>query len=98
MVKMATIETEYNVAFFIPWALVLLLFKKKETVTGNIAYKHGCSTEINPQRNPSRKVPINDLGAILTWDVESVCAKTMKADIQNKAVSKNFNLFIIKAR
>ena len=57
IVNMAMIETEYNVAFFIPCALVLLLFKKKETVTGNIAYRHGCSTAANPHRNPSRKVP-----------------------------------------
>jgi hypothetical protein len=97
-VNITTMETEYNVAFFIPWALVLLLFRKNETVTGNIAYKQGCRTEIKPQRKPSRKVPINDLGAILIWFVVSVWAKAMKAEIQNKAARKNFNLFIIKAR
>jgi hypothetical protein len=37
MVKIPTIETEYNVAFFIPCALDWLRFKKKVAVTGNIA-------------------------------------------------------------
>jgi len=55
-VKIATIENEYKVAFFIPCARDLLRFKKKVTVTGNIAYRHGCNTDINPHRNPSRKV------------------------------------------
>ena len=40
-VKIAIIEIEYRVAFFIPWARVLLLLRKKLTVTGNMAYKHG---------------------------------------------------------
>lgn len=55
-VKIATIENEYNVAFFIPCARDWLRFKKKVTVTGNIAYRHGCNTDINPHLNPSRKV------------------------------------------
>ena len=94
MVNIRIIETEYIVAFFIPCALVLLLFKKKETVTGNMAYRQGCNTEINPQRKPSRKVPIIDLGTILTWLVVSAWPKTMKAEIQKKAVKKIFNLYI----
>jgi glycopeptide antibiotics resistance protein len=40
-VNMVMIEREYNMAFLIPFALVLLLFKKKLTVTGNMAYRHG---------------------------------------------------------
>ena len=36
-VKIAMMENEYRVAFFIPSALDLLRFKKKVTVTGNIA-------------------------------------------------------------
>jgi len=59
-----------------------------------MAYKQGCSTDMNPQRKPSRNVPIKDLGAILTWLAVSVCAKMMRAEIQNKAVRKNFSLFI----
>jgi len=55
-VNIATIEKEYNVAFFIPCARDWLRFKKKVTVTGNIAYRHGCNTDINPHLNPSRKV------------------------------------------
>ena len=76
----------------------MLLFKKNETVTGNITYKQGCSTDMNPQRKPSRNVPIKDLGAILTWLAVSVCAKMMRAEIQNKAVRKILNFFIITAR
>jgi len=60
-VKMATIEKEYNVAFFIPCARDWLRFKKKVTVTGNIAYRHGCNTDINPHLNPSRNVFVKDL-------------------------------------
>ena len=59
-----------------------------------MAYKQGCSTDMNPHRKPSRKVPIKDRGAILTWLVVSVCAKMMRAEMQNKAVRKNFSLFI----
>ena len=36
-VKMAMMEKEYSNAFFIPWERVLLRFKKKLTVIGNIA-------------------------------------------------------------
>ncbi len=99
MVNMATIEIEYSVAFFIPFALVLLRFKKNETVTGNIAYRHGCNTEINPQRKPSRKVFIKDREAIGNWLlVVSVCAKTIRAEKQNKALRRIFNLIIQIAR
>ena len=94
MVKMATIETEYMVAFLIPCARELLLFKKKDTVTGNIAYKQGCNTDINPHRNPSRNVPINERGTCFTWPVVSVCAKTTRAVMENNAVRNIFNLFI----
>lgn len=62
-VNMAMIENEYSVAFFIPCARDWLRFKKKVTVTGNIAYRHGCNTDINPHLNPSRKVCDKVLGA-----------------------------------
>ena len=77
-----------------PWALLLFLFKKKETVTGNMAYRQGCSTEMNPQRNPSIKVPGRDLGTTFNWLAVSDCAKTKRAEMLNKAVSKIFSLFI----
>lgn len=96
MVNIAMIEMEYNVAFFIPWALVLLLFKKKETVTGNMAYRHGCSTEINPHRKPSRKVFSNDLGKTLTGLDVSACEKTLNTKKQNKQVRIIFDFFIQK--
>ena len=67
-VNMVTIEREYNVAFFIPCILVWLRFKKKLTVTGNIAYKQGCKTEMTPQRRPSRNVVNNDFSGKLTGD------------------------------
>jgi hypothetical protein len=60
-VNIAMMEKEYKVAFFIPSDLDRLLFKKKVTVTGNMAYKQGCNTEINPHLNPSKKVCVKVL-------------------------------------
>lgn len=83
-VNMATIEIEYKVAFFIPWALVRLLFKKKVTVTGNIAYRHGCSTEINPQRIPSIKVWLRVLAGTVTTCAIALAVHIKMATINNK--------------
>jgi hypothetical protein len=71
----------------------LLLFKKNETVTGNIAYKHGCSTEINPQRNPSKKV-FNKERSAVEGGLTS-CAKIIVIEKHKTAANKNFKFLIL---
>lgn len=73
MVNMATMEKEYKVAFLMPVARELLLLIKKLTVTGNIAYKHGCKTAIKPHLRPSKKVVIKDFSSLFnTWACDTV--------------------------
>lgn len=94
---MATMETEYSTAFFIPCIRDWLRFKKKVTVTGNMAYRHGCNTEINPQRKPSRNVCPNVLLVVMDCAV-AFSFKKNKA-IQHKITGiknlKNF-MFLFK--
>jgi len=91
-VNIAMIEKEYNVAFFIPSDLDLLLFKKKVTVTGNIAYKQGCNTEINPHLNPSKKVCVKVLWLAITCANALWQAKIAKQNIE--AVTNNRKIFM----
>jgi len=93
MVNIPTMEIEYIVAFLIPCALDWLRFKKKVTVTGNIAYKHGCSTEKKPQLSPSRKVWVKVLaGAGTIW--ASACWPKRNKTAHMKNVKKILKIFI----
>ena len=73
-----------------PCILVLLRFKKKLTVTGNIAYRQGCKTEMLPHRKPSRKVDNKDFSVAGPC---ATCAKTKRLVKQKAAVNMIFNFF-----
>jgi len=94
MVNIAMMENEYRLAFFIPCALVWLRFKKKLTVTGNIAYRQGCNTEIKPHLKPSIKVPTNVLWTVTVDPAFVACAKMKRTVKLNKPVKNILAPFI----
>jgi hypothetical protein len=69
---------------------VWLRFKKKLTVIGNIAYRHGCKTEIAPQLSPSKNVDNRDFSGPFFSGSASIPEK-IKMHIH--AVNMSFNLF-----